>query len=904
MVRPGIREYFRLRPREPHGITGQVDEEIDLHIELRTQELIARGADPEQARQEAELRFGELRRARLDLHRMAQERDRTMSMGEWLAGWRQDFAYSARSLAREPLVAVMVVLTLALGIGANATIFGIVDQLLLRGPAHVVSPETLRRVYVTQTGWTGGLVTSSSTGYVTASIMRDLPDLFDDVAVYSYSQAMVGTGEASRPEHVGRSTANLFPLLGVRPALGRFFTEAEDRPGAAEHVVVLEHGYWQQHFGGTPEALGRTLLLDGESYTVIGVAPRGFTGPERTPARFWVPFSAGMHPRADWETTWRARWAQVITRVRPGVPPEQADARATAAYRAAAAAAGQQEAAEADVKLLPTGFTAAGKEPAEAAVSRWLGGVSLVVLLVACANVVNLLLARGVRRRREVAVRLALGVSRRRLVRLLLSESLLLAVAGGALALALAAAGSGPLRGALLPEMIWDTPLNTRVLLFSGILALVTGLLVGLVPALQSAGQDVTVMLKAGVREGGPARGRLRGGLIVLQTAFALVLLVGASHFVRSLWNVHTMDLGIQADNVLSVWASFPGLDDLPPEQRQAQQAREQSFSRDAVERLRGRGDVAAATVAGSPPMSGALMTLSLSVPGRDSLPTLPGGGPYGTAVSDGYFETVGTPILRGRGIEAGDRAGGEPVVVVNETMARTLWPGQDALGHCFHIGGSTAPCFRIVGIAQDAQRRALVEEPAMQYYVPIGRSGLGGDQILVRPVGRTQAFIPELRSSLYSMDPRLGYVHITRLSDTLDDEVRPWRLGATMFLVFGGLALLIAAIGLYSVVAYGVAQRRAELGVRLALGARSSAIVALVLRQGVALVLLGVAIGVPIALLAGRMLEPLLFQTRTGHPGTLGAVALLLLLVAALASAVPAARAGRTDPLEALRTD
>jgi predicted permease len=904
MVRPGVREYFRLRGRRGPGISAEVNEEIEMHIELRTQELMACGLSEEAARQEAEQRFGELARARLQLQRRAEERERRMSVRAWLSGWRQDFEYSARALSREPLLAIVIVLTLALGIGANATIFGIVDQLLLRGPAHVQAPDQVKRIYITQPQWDGGIRTSAETNYVTAALMRDVP-FFDGVSVYRYSEERIGRGAPAVEQWVGWSSADLFSLLGVRPAIGRFFTEAEDRPGEAERVAVLEYGYWQSAFGGTAAALGSTVVVDGSEFTIIGVAPRGFTGPELKPATLWLPFSSSnWRPRPDWPTTWLAQWTNVLVRLRPGVSIEATAEAATARFRTAAADAGMTAAATATLAVLPASYTSAGLEPPEVAITRWLAGVSFIVLLVACANVINLLLARGVRRRRELSVRLALGISRARLARLLLSESLLLAIVGGALSVLFVLWGSQLLRGALMPDIQWESPLSGRVLLFSSVVIVITGVVVGLAPALQAARQDLAGMLKANTRQGGAARGRFRGALTVTQSAFALVLLVGAGLFVRSHWNVRTLDLGIDADRVLAVWVVFQSTAGMTDAERESFTARRAAFHEEAVERLRARPDVEAAAVALGTPLQGGF-GVSLRVPGRDSLPAMPGGGPYITAAGPGYFETVGTRIVRGRGIEAGDGRGSEPVTVINETMARTLWPGSDPLDACLFIGGDDAPCARIVGVAADARRRQLVEEPAFQYYVPFGQErGIGGTQILVRPKSRAATFVPELRSVLHGMEPGVGYLRINPLQATLDPQVRPWRLGATMFLVFGGLALLIAAIGLYSVIAYGVAQRRTELGVRMALGAGVAGIVVMVLRQGLALVLIGIALGLPLALFGARRIESLLFETAPADVTVFGGVALLLVVIAVLASVLPAARAGRTDPAEALRPD
>ncbi|CAN5625175.1 ABC transporter permease [soil metagenome] len=888
-----MKRWLRLRPNSPTSVAEQVEEEIALHIELRTGELIARGVAPAAARAEAEQRFGGLERARLLLRRAATERERHMTVREWLAGWVQDFRYSGRALWRERALALVIVLTLALGLGATTIMFGIVDHLLLRGPAHVVAPEQVQRVYVTQNDpRVGGVSTNAFTGYITYTLLRDNTTSFDGVAAYRTGPDRLGRGESAREVPVGWSTADMFALLGVSPHAGRFYTAEEDAPRDAAKVAVLDYGFWQSEYGGAPDVIGRPVSISDVDYTVIGIAPPRFTGPQLGRVSVWLPFSTGYEPHPEWPTSWNARWLNVIARTRPAVAPERAEAEATAAFRAGAEGHSAR-AAEGFLTLRPLRYGVRGDEPAEASVAKWLLGVSLVVLLIAAANVMNLLLARVLRRRREVSVRLALGISRGRLARLLLSESLLLTFAGLAGALAITYWGGQVVRLALLPDVQWAAPLGGRTLLFGGAAALMTGFVIGLAPALQSGRQDLTRGLRTRSADGGMHSQRVRGALTVVQAALSLVLLVGAGLFVRSLWNVSRLDLGIDTDRVLAVWASHEG-----------EQDRREAFLRQALDHMRAQPGVESAALALGTPLQGDF-GVSVQLPGRDSLPQVPGGGPYVTAATPGYFETVGTHILRGRGFEQGEGATTQPVTVVNETMARALWPGEDALSKCLIIGGADAACALVVGIAQDAHRSGIREEPAMQFYIPFGQErGIGGTQIIVRPRGDAVAYIPELRRQLHALDPAVAYLAINPLHEQLDPEMRPWRLGATMFLIFGTLALLIAAIGLYSVISYGVAQRRTEIGVRMALGAQSRGIVVMIVRQGVLLVIAGVVVGAAISLAAAPRLEPLLFETAGRDAVLIVAVGVLLAGVVVLASLIPAARAGRTDPLDALRAD
>ncbi|MEX1184925.1 MAG: ADOP family duplicated permease [Gemmatimonadota bacterium] len=912
-LRPGgVRGWFRLRPDTSDNVAQQVEEEIALHMELRVRELMSRGMSAAEARAEAKRRFGQMQRARLVLLRAATERERRMSVREWLAGWAQDFSYSARALLRERLLALVIVLTLALGLGANTIMFGIVDHLLLRGPAHVVDADDVRRLYATERAmFSPDVRTSAASAYAAYALLRDHAASVDGAAAYYHRPAgRIGSGETARQVPLAWATHDMFALLGVSPHAGRFYTAAEDRPHDAERVAVIDYAFWQSEYGGSRDALGRTIAIYDADYTIIGVTPPGFTGPELSPVSIWLPLSTGFEPHPDWPNAWGARWLAVIARLAPVVSPEAASAEATRLYRTAAEGE-YPPAAEATVSLLPLHYGPAGAVPPEAAVARWLLGVSLIVLLIAAANVMNLLLARVLRRRREVAVRLALGISRGRLARLLLTESLLLATAGLAGALALAHWGGHVIRLALLPDVHWGDPLGGRTMLFAGIAALLTGLLIGLAPVLHAGRQDVTRGLRTGPGEGGGRGSGVRSVLTVAQAALSVVLLVGAGLFVRSLWNASHVDLGIDTDRLLTVSAEFaPG--NSAGDGARAEDERRDAFLLQAIANLRADPGVEAAALAIGTPLQGRY-GVAVRVPGRDSIPNAPGGGPWITVGSPGYFQTAGTRILRGRGFEEGEDAGTEAVVVVNETMANALWPGEDPLTKCLFVGDESrvetelfdnVPCARVVGIAQDAHS-GILQRAVMQYYVPLGQErGIGGPEILVRPRGNAVAFIPELRSRLHALHPGISYLSIDPAQARVDRQVRPWRLGATMFLVFGCLALLIAAVGLYSVMAYGVAQRRTEIGVRMALGARTRGIVAMIVRQGVGLVGVGIVLGAAIALAAGPLIEPLLFRTAGRDALIIAGVGILLAVVAALASIIPAVRAGRTDPLSALRVE
>lgn len=910
LIRPGVRRLFRLALHRPDLVERDVDAEIRLHLELRTERLVRAGLSPNEARREALRRFGPVDRARRTLRKSASRRDTTMRVREWIDGLRQDARYAARTLLRERMFAAFVVATLGLGIGANATMFGIVDRLLLRGPEHVRDPERVTRFYVTETPPGMGEFTGSTVGYVTYASLRQRAHSFDGVAGYAVNDAIAGHGRDARSIRAGYATWDFFPLLGVHPQLGRFFGEDDDRASGAEHVVVLSSGLWQRAYGSDRSAVGRTLTIGDEPYTIIGVAPKGFTGAELARVDLWIPmsiFAARMGD--DWATTWSSQWMQVIGRLKPGVTREQASADATAAYRQSYVGT-DRTTREGRLSVAPLSFNGHAKESAETAISRWLLGVAVIVLLIACSNVGNLLLARATARRREVAVRLALGAGRGRLIRLLFVEGMLLAIAGGGAGLVIAQWSGQFARVVLLPDVEWTTsPVDVRVLVFAAAVALATGVLIALVPALQASRPDLTVALKAGGSEGSTRGSTLRGALTVAQAALSVVLLVGAGLFVRSLANVRALDLGMQPDRVLAVSVSWPRVSEHVSEaELNGERVRRKEFFARAVEQVRHLPGVEHASLALGLPFQSSY-GIPLRVPGRDSLPRLKGGSPRITPVAGDYFATVGTPVLRGRAFTAADRAGGEHVTIVSATMARTLWPAQDAIGKCLIIGADTMPCSRVVGVVADTRRFRLREEPSIHCYVPLGQSGflertLLGQTLLVRPRGDPATMIAPVRRLLLATDPAIVYVDAQPLQQAIDPQVRPWRLGATVFSAFGFLALAVAAVGLYSVISYVVAQRTREIGVRIALGARSSDILGLIVRQGIGTAALGIAIGIVLALVAGRSIEPLLFETSPRNPVVIGIVAIVLLLVAAVASLVPALRAKHIDPMVALRAD
>ncbi len=824
----------------------------------------------------------------------------------WLAESWSDLVHGVRALRREPGFTAFVIATLALGIGANAAMFGIVDRLLVSGPSHVRDAASVRRLQVELKPAGMDVERSGNFGYVTYDALRNARS-FSDVAAYSVvpEGIILGVGPGARRIHRGEATASLFPLLGVRPAIGRFFDEKDDDIAAPERVAVLGYGLWQQEFGGRTDIVGKPITLDTREHTIIGVAPKGFTGPDLARVDVWLPESLlGPQTSSNWSRTWYSTWLAIVVRLKAEVSDAQANAEATTLVRHAYV--GEDSAkAQATLAVRPLHFTKNGDESTESRVARWLFAVAAIVLLITCANAANLLLARALRRRREMAVRLSLGAGRWRLIRLSIIETLALSLAGGTAGLVVAYSFGSVMRSRLLPDVEWTSAaIDLKLAGISALIAIVAGLVVGLVPAIQASSLNLTTSLKTGAREGGGRTGRIRTTLTIAQAALSVVLLIGAGLFVRSLQQVRALDLGLQPDRVLTFTVNRTGLALITDTvERQRERARRLAYYPMVVEALSRRADVEHVSLTiGLSFASG--FGEDIRVPGRDSVPQLKGGGPYMSAVTADYFKTVGTRIVRGRAFTTADRVGTAPVAIVNQTMAATLWPGEEALGKCFMIGQSST-CTTVVGIAANARQFRLREEPAMAFYIPFGQEqGFSGTQLLVRPRGDATRLIGAVRRELSALDPSIVIVNAGILQDKVDPQIRPWRLGATMFSLMGVLALLVAAVGLYSVMSYLVTYRTHEIGVRVALGATSENIMHLIVRGGLSLAIVGVAIGLGLALAAVRFIEPLLFDTSPRDPVVFGAVALTLLSAAALASIAPAARAARVNPMEAMRIE
>jgi predicted permease len=821
----------------------------------------------------------------------------------------RDARYALRAMRRSPSFTFIAVLCLGLGIGATSTIFGIVDVLYFRPPPGVTGPASIVRPYIERdTGavqtTVGGNDRVSFPDYVD---MRDNNRTLSGLAAFMDVALSVGRGDEAHSADGMEVTGNYFNLLGVRPALGRFFVAEEDAGPGSPPAVVISHDYWQRRYGGDRAVLGKSVEVDGQVYPIVGVAPDGFHGIDPGTVDIWVPFAQDAklgHSETALTTRFSVMY-QTVGRLSPGVTLEAAASDLGAILRHAAESTPAMDPTP-EVKLGPI-FSARGPVPSnQAKLSRWLALASALLLAIACANTANLLLARAASRSREIAIRLSIGASRSRIVRQLLTESVLLALFGAMLGVVLASWGTGVIPAEGLPRL--DFFSHGRVLWFAVIAAVACGIVFGLAPALWATRTDLSRAMKQGVREGADRRSRLRSALMVLQVALAVVLLTGAGLFVHSLRNVQSIDPGFDVDHMLrvSIDLKTAGYSDT---------ARAEFYDR-AADALRATPGLRGAALTTTTPLSGNMYITGFRVPGFDDPSTsdpalnlrrmMSGDYPISIAAGAGYFGAIGTPLLQGRDFQPSDRKGSQPVAIVNESFAKHYWPSTSPIGKCIETGDAdSAECNIVVGVAADAKYMQLEEDPRPVFFLPIAQwSGSHDRYILVRTTGDPAAAIPTVRATLQRLAANLPYVNVQTMAEVLRPQLQPRRLGAAMFGAFGVLALALAAIGLYGVISYAVAQRTHEVGIRLALGAQPAQVLRLVVRQGVLLTGIGLVIGIAGALAGAQLIAHFLFGVSATDPVTFAGVCVALGAVAALASYIPARRAARVDPIIALKAE
>jgi predicted permease len=901
----GWRRLRRIWRRDPGR---DIDAELRFHFEERIADLVDGGADPDHARAEAGREFGDVADVRKQLVAIDGQIAERTQRREWWEGVRDEMRYVLRSLGRSPGFVAAVTLTLALGLGANVAIFSLLDRLFLRAQPGIVQPADIHRIDQYRPPRPGDHPPVSSArpredvlGIFPYPVYREMRAAIPaTVAVtgYATSTAAYGVGDQAPQIVVTYVLSDYFSLLGARPVLGRFFAPEELRIETPLALVVISERLWRSQFGASPAAIGQSVEIDGHRHQIIGVAAAPFHGPDNDAVDLWVPMNTVM----GFETS-RWKWyeeahtfnTRLLFRAATRTQVAAVTHDAEMVFRHGSVLA--DSLAEARISGLVQSVIP-GNDPSSVDIATRLAGVSFIILLIACANVGNLLLTRGMRRRREIAVRLSLGVSRARLVRLLLLEGLALALAGAAIAIAVSIWGASALRHLLLPGTQWsDGPIDSRVIVFTLVLAIVTGLAASLFPALQASNPDLVVALKAGAREGIHQRSRLRTGLLIAQTALSVVLLAGAGLFLRSLGSVETVHTGYDGDHLIFADVSWN-------HELSNHSADVTARFPDYLAQLRRLPGVETVGYSNIAPFRG-MQFKDFYLPGRDSLPRVPL--TTTTPVSADYFRAAGIRVLGGRGFLASDGPGTPLVIVVSQTFARRFWPGRNAVGQCVIIDKRDGPCREVIGIVSDVHMHDIVEdETPLQMYLPKAQEDDPNSGVVIvraRPEA-IAGLIPLIRKTTIATygDWALPRVHAMR--EYLDAQLRPWRLGAILFSVAGFLALVVSLVGIYSTISYTFGQRTHEIGVRVALGARAMNVVRLVVGDGVRVVLVGVVIGVMLALVAGRLVASMLYQTSPRDPVVLLIVSLSLLLVAVAACLVPAWRALHVDPAIALRAE
>ncbi len=904
-VPDGWRRLFRIWRRSP---ARDVDAELAFHFDERIAELVAGGMPGDEGRRVATHEFGDLESVRARLMaidtRIAEQETRR----EWWDGFRGDVQYVVRTLQRSPGFVITVALTLALGLGANAAIFSLLDRLFFRPQPGIVHPADIHRIYEFQPPKLGAPPPTASHpndvqavfAYPQYRELRAALPMNTPFAGYYTGTGAYGPGDQAPKLAESYVLGDYFALLGARPAAGRFFTPEEMRIETPLALVVISTRLWKSQFGGSPDAIGQTVEIDGHRHQIIGVVAAPFHGPDNDAVDIWVPLNTlqGFKPSASpwYEGThsFNIRTLFVASTV------QQVQAAAHAA-----------EMVFRHGSILPDSLAQArigsvvepvmpGFDRSNVNIATRLAGVSLIILLIACANVGNLLLARGMRRRKEISVRLALGVSRRRLIRLLMIEGLLVSLCGAGIALIAALWGANALRHLLLAGSQWaDGPIDHRIIAFTLVLSVVTGLGAALIPAIQSSNPDLVWTLKAGAREGSFQRSRFRSGLLIAQAALSVVLLTGAGLFVRSLHSVETEDIGYDGDRLIFA--------DVGWNQELSDHSQDLAIHfPEFLARVRAIPGIERVAVTGIAPMRG-MYFMDVHLPGRDSVPRTATSQPTTSVVSPEFFSTVGIHVISGRGISTDDGAGAAPILVVNQTIARMFWPGQSPIGKCVILGEAASACRQVVGVVSDAHERTVVQESvSMQMYIPMAQDKNSDRGVLMIRAerGAFAALAPAIRRATIATYGQWALPRVHAMSEFLDAQLHPWRLGAALFSAAGLLALIVSLVGMYSTISYIYSQRTHEIGVRLALGAQGNHVVRLVIGDGVRVVLVGVLIGVGLSLAGGSLVASMLYHTSPRDPVVLTTVSITLLLVAVGACVVPAWRAVRIDPATALRAE
>lgn len=883
-----MRRIFNLFRSRRQRMEHDLARELSYHIDRRAADLTASGMSEPEARRQAAIEFGGVTQA--------EEEVREVWFWRWLHELGRDVRYGARALKNSPGFTATAVLSLALGIGANVAIFSILYALVLRS-LPVADPQRL--VVVTRN--------NASVPYPLYRHFRDNSRTMDGVIAFrTFPVRLTVGGEAERGTGVMVS-GSYFDVLGVRPLLGSVLDDADDQtPGSGGWrgpVAVIGHGYWMRRFGGARDVIGKSIQINGSPFTIAGVAPPGFAGTEvgETPDVYAPIILQGtlMPGLSSALEQPQSNWIRIMCRLKPDVSVQRAEAELNALHQIYVqnmlrdpmlAKRGNEwrERQFAQRIALPPGNSGISGLRNQYAKPLWvLMTVMGLVLLIACANVANLLLSRAAARRREIAIRLGLGAPRSRLIAQLLTESLLLAVAGGAAGLLLARWMRDVLVGYLPPDRSLSVPLDTTALLFALALAGGSVLLFGVVPAFTSTKVDVADAMKGGDHAAGPGRLFFRKGLVAFQMSLSFILLAGAALFLRSLHGLNSVDVGFEREKILVASIDAP----------------KAAFPRvlDEMRRLPG---VVAAGFANAAPLS-ANTGWNVFVPGYVPKPVEPRDSPWVGFISPGYFAAMNTPLLAGRDFDERDAAPERDVMIVNETFAKHFFEGRNPVGQRI---GTTRDVYNyeIVGVVKDSKYTGLREDkPVRMMYVPDrpGPWASSGVSVLhVRTAGDPGALTPAIRDALRRLDPGIVVFDVHTVAEQIDRATLKERLVGVTTTLFGVLALLLAAIGLYGVMSYGVQRRTREFGIRMAIGARAGSLVSLVVREALLMFIGGAAIGLIAMWALGRLVASILFGIEPNDPLSTIAAAVVLAIAALLAAWIPARRAARVDPTQALR--
>ena len=876
-------------------VEDEVDTELEFHVEMRIRELVEHGMTPAQAREAALRRFGNIDKVNATCRDIGRRRDRDMRRTEYLSELKQDVTFALRHLLKNPAFTIVAVLTLALGIGATTAIFSAVHAVVLR-PLPVPQPERIFGIYETWKGRNGSVSGGNFTDAVAANTA------FSDMTAIQYSSFNLSDAAGAERIIGARATAAFWKVFGVAPALGRVFAADEDQPGR-EYVVVLSHRLWRERFGEDRSIVGREVRLNGRPYEVIGVMPSSFDFTDDS-EQLWVPIAFTPERKAQHDEHFLVTYG----RLRDGVSADQALAELARTGQALEKNFPRDNSGR-GLTLSPIMTELVGNYRQRLFVL--LGAVGFV-LLIACGNIANLLLARGASRGAELAVRTALGAGRGRIVRQLLTESVVLALVSAAAGIALAAWGIRALVAAAPPGIprLEQTGLDPYVLGFTLITSIASAFVFGLAPAIRAGRVDVVTMLKEGGRSAamGGVRDRLRAALIAGELALALVLLVGAGLLIRSAIALQNVDPGFNYRGVFSARISLPAAEYAEPDRIHATLER-------LLDKAGNTPGVTAAGITSQVPMG----------PGGNSNGLIPEGRPIDSRsaidsrlriVSPGYFDAMGIPIVRGRALTSADRRGTLKVMVISEALAEAAFPGQDPIGRriacCEAAADGKSPDYKtVVGVARDVRSRGLGETAQPEFYLPMWQvppQAWAWIQRGVYLVARTPldpaSLANPLRSAVSEIAPDVPLFNVRTMEERLQLSLSNARFNTLLLSVLGAIGIVLAAVGIYGVIGYFVSRRTQEIGVRMALGATKRDVVGLVVRQAAMPISIGLLVGISASFAATRVLSAQLFGVTASDPLTFVIVALGLGFVGLLASVVPARRAAGVDPTRALHTN